>query len=324
MALPPRSASVLVELSNPDGAVFGFLARPHGTILEDEIGASLIDWVPPIQKRTFAYQHYFTNYPDDVIVKVHQDLGVSSFGGIQITLQGFTDNVSVDATYPDPLSIIYEYDPTPPPGPGETPPNPNGSSKNDAFDRDASFSPVFYPRWNTDPAYELFNSDQWLTVICPPKDYEFFLDSNGTALLNKPWSIDVTVSNLDSRVLNEETELFEYYPFQQATFDFKQTVTLRIPKTWTTCCWNEGAVINGEVTFQSVDMSVEAYGAGGESWGFGGMTATTGTTANDAGSQAFSITISDSYVPVEIVIPTTPGKITFVNDFVITSVTKPS
>jgi hypothetical protein len=322
MALPPRLASVLVEMSDPDGATFGYLARPAGHTLDDSIGTPIGTWAPPSQQETAAYKHLFKNYPDEVIVPVHQDMFYALFG-IRIQLVGFEDNISIDTTYPDPLSIISEYDPTPPPGPNEAPPNPNGGSKNEVYERSSGFTPLFYPRWHTDPAYELYNYEQWLGSICPQKDYEYLIEPGGFNF-EGPYSADLTVDNLDSRVLNEETDEYEFYPYEQATFDYKQTTTLRIPKTWTTCCWNEGAVINGEVRFQSVDITAEARGQSGGDYGFGGMTAKTGFVASDDGSQSFSITISDSYIPIEIVIPASPGKITFVNDFVITSVTKPS
>ena len=308
-------------MSDPDGAVFGFLARPAGHTFADPIGTPLATWTPPSQQETAAYKHLFENYPDEVIVTVHQDMFYALFG-IRIMLVGFEDNVSVDTTYPS--GIIGSYNPTPPPfGPGEMPPNPNGISDNDVYERTSGFTPLFYPRWHTDPAYELYNYEQWLGSICPQKDYEYLVGPGGFNF-EGPYSADLTVDNLESQVLNLQTSEMEYYPFEQATFDYKQTTTLRIPKTWTTCCWNEGAVINGEVRFQSVDVTVEARGEAGGDYGFGGMTAKTGFTASDEGSQSFSITINDSYTPVEIVIPATPGKITFVNDFVITSVTKPT
>jgi hypothetical protein len=323
MALPPRSAAYLVQLSDPDGEFFGQL-RPSGHQIFDPIGADFPEWIPPYQKLTFAYQHLFTNYPDEVVVMVHQD-SLNALSGIEILLDDFENNVDVDSTYPDPLTIVREYDPSPPPGPAEPAPNPNGGSKNDVFQRNGAFpGGTFRPRWHTDPAYELYNSEQRLGTICPLKDYEYVVDSGGTAFFPSCWSVDLTVTNKDSEVLNEETDELEYYPFEQATFDFKQTAKLKIFKSGDTCCWNEGAVINGEVRFQSVDVTVEALPEVGSEYGFGGMTAKTGFVASDEGSQSFSITIGPSYTPIEITIPATPGKITFVNDFVITSVTKPT
>jgi hypothetical protein len=322
MALPYRKAGLLVTLSNPDGEFYGFEPRPNGTNLSGPIGSPPFSWVAPGQKQTYSYQHWFSNYPDDVIVKMHEGVVQSIMG---IGLNAFANNIEVNSTYPNPVTTVYSYDPTPPPlGPGESPPDPNGTPKVDDFDRSTEgFSGLFYPRWHTDPTYELYNSEQRLGSICPLKDHEYTITGGGF-FFNKPWSFDLTVTNKESEVLNEETNEYEYYPFDQATFEFKQVVKLKLGMSYETCCWNEGAVINGEVRFQSVTMTLDALPAPGSDYGFGGMTAKTGTTAGDEGSQSFSITVNSSYMPIEIVIPAVAGKVTFVNDFVITSVTKPT
>lgn len=322
MALPPRSAAVLVFLGND----YGIGTRQRGDVLEGPIAVSG-DWYPPLQKEVFSYQHLLTNYPDDLIVKVHQD----NVTGIQILISGGAEAHAIDSTYPDPLETVYYYDPTPPPGPDEPPPNPNGQPKNDVFTANFSFPGTFYPRWHTEDPYDLYDNEVWVNQIIPPKDTEFVVLSDGSgsapfpSFRGKPWSVDLTVDNFDSRVTNLETDEYEFYPFDQATFDYKQTSTITIPKSWTTCCWNEGTVINGEVKFHSVEVTTEPMGEfDGEEFGFGGMFATTGSTSTDEGSESFSITVSDDYVPIEIVIPAVPGRLTFINDFVITSVTKPT
>lgn len=168
-----------------------------------------------------------------------------------------------------------------------------------------------YDYWQSGGFFPLKNHDY---VITP---YGFGSSSS------KVFSADLTVENLQSKVYNEETEEYEYYPFTQPTFDYKQTAKVVIPIDWAVCCWNDGAVIAGGVTFSSIDVETVPLG-NGDGYGFVGMTATTGETITEESSTSFTVTISSSYTPVEIEIPTVANKITFITDFWITSVTPPT
>ena len=138
----------------------------------------------------------------------------------------------------------------------------------------------------------------------------------------------MTVTNYQSQVLNLQTSAYEYYNFTQTTFDYRQTAKVKLV-LFGTCgpvgCWNNGTVITGTVTFQGLDVTTEAKGNPvGTIYGFSGMYVDTGSTVTAAGSQSFTVTVSSSYVPIEITIPAVSGKITFINDFRIDSITRPS
>jgi hypothetical protein len=160
----------------------------------------------------------------------------------------------------------------------------------------------------------------------PLKSHDYIIVPTGFGSgSTKVFSCELTVTNLESEVMNLDTAIYEYYPFTQTTFDYKQTAKVVIPIDWDVCCWNDGTVISGTVAFSSIDVTTVALGSyANPSYGFTGMTATTGTTITAGGTSNFTVTISSGYTPVEITIPTVSGSISFISDFWITSVTPPS
>jgi hypothetical protein len=70
----------LVALSDPEGSTAfppGVLARDTGTIISSFIPTYLGSY-PTNQPDFYSYQHWFANYPDEVIVKVQQPLAGNS------------------------------------------------------------------------------------------------------------------------------------------------------------------------------------------------------------------------------------------------------
>lgn len=266
-----------------------------------------------------AYQDWFPEYPTECVVKVSP--GNISYVNYVRPEEG---NTSIESTYPD--NIVYSYDPAPPKS--DVAPNPNGTSGSFSGTGSGGYSGALFPRWHTDAPYDMANAssydywrdDGWF----PIKNHDYIILPTGFTS-PKPWSASLTVTNLQSEVYNEQTLSNEYYTFTQETFNYEQTGHIIIPVDWSVCCWNDGTVINGSFSFSSIDVTAVARGDPfNPSYGFTGMTATTGSTITAAGSADFSVTISSSYTPVTVDIPVVSGKISFITDFWITSVVSPS
>ena len=342
MALPPRAAAVYVKLSKNDEN--GAVARPTGTTFASPVVVSYVpgeEYVPPAQPNFWASQIWYKDYPEETVAKVHLGLvdtffyqPLSSTFGNRIYLFGFSNNISRDSTYPD--NIVYEYDPTTP-SPADPVPDPNGTvgTITTTISNLSTAGPQ-YPRWQaTDTAYDLGNAQ---VGFVPQFDTEYYIlpagfigSSSPYYQYTGPWSVDVTVENFQSEVFNQETETNEYYDFAQPSFDYKQTAKVKVYLDTNVCCWNEGTVITGNIGFQSISVATTALGRTktvtpdpSYSYGFAGMIATTGSSAVAAGTQSFSVTVSNSYAPIEIEIPTVAGAISFINDFSVDSVTPPS
>lgn len=346
MALPPRAAAVYVLLSKPD--TDPGTPRDTGTAINSLNDMGTPEPYAPGQTSFYASQRWYQDYPPDAVAKVH--LGIVSTGpptpyfpavgayGNRIWMDKFTDNQAIETTYPD--NIVYAYDPTPSPGPAEPVPDPNGDVGNGDFD---STTPItapgqfYYPRWNSDPAYDVTNSGTFEGTVWPKFSTDYLITPNGFTTYSGgptqfgPWSAELTVTNFQSKVLNQQTSAYEYYDFTQTTFEFKQTTKVKVYLDANICCWNSGTIISGTVKFQSVSVTTAAVGANQfgvldltASHNFGGMMVTTGSSATDAGTASYSVTVDGSYVPVEITIPTQSGTLTFINDFSVDSITPPA
>ena len=136
-------------------------------------------------------------------------------------------------------------------------------------------------------------------------------------------SWDIQATNLDSRVLNQQTNAYEYYPFTQATTEFKVTSKYIIPNLFSICCWNKGTVVRGKVSIYSVNVITAAIASIPAGY-YMGITAEIGTTFSPVSDVSWEVTIDDGYTPVEITIPKVAGKVTFVNDFWVTEVVPPA
>lgn len=350
MALPPRAAAVYVLLSKP--STTPATPRDTGTQVKSYVAMDSTpgqEPIPPEQPSFWASQVWYKDYPGEDVAKIHAGvLGGSdpwqyayevSVGadGNRIYLDKFTNNQEVDATYP--AMIVYNYNP----GPGnlDPVPDPNGTVGTNTTTRTSTNGPGYFylPRWQaTDAAYDVGNDQYAIGSISPEFDTEYYINEGGFFPNTSPyyqqfgaWSVDLTVDNYQSEVYNQQTSSYEYYDFTQPTFDYKQTTKVKVYLDAIICCWNKGTVITGTVKFQSIGVETTALGRTATvspdpsySYGFAGMIAKTGTSASDAGSSSFTVTINSSYTPVEIEIPTLAGTFTFINDFSIDSVTPPA
>lgn len=330
MALPPRAGARLVVLGNPDATVSPALPAGATVLPETSSQYCYVDtsyaylpdptWLPR-QQPFYAYQYWHPEYPPECVAKVSIGL-VSNRNDILLASSG---SAVVESTYP--TDIVTSYNPGSPDF--DPPPDPNGITDNlTTSTSTGSLTVTPWPRWYDATPYDMAQSssyDYWQSGgFFPLKNHAYTLFPGG-GNLTRVCSADLTVENLQSKVYNVQTSGYEYYPFTQDTFHYKQTAKVIIPVDWTVCCWNDGAVITGGVTFSSIDVETVPLGdLFDPGYGFRGMTATTGETITEESSASFSVTISSSYTPVEIEIPTVPDKITFITDFWINSVTAPT
>ena len=334
MSLPNREAVVYVRLADPDAAPRGAQGLDSGTIVEDYHTPN--PHPPASQQNFYSYQVWFPNYPNELIVKVppYEWVPYGGHGNLVMIGQG---GATAEAHLVYPANAKTEYNPGPPLYPGgpsyEAIPSPNGTTENayGSYGEPLTITSVF-PRWHTATPFDYSSSTG------SPSPYSFFSQQGfvpekgkvytlAVVLLGAPsadfvGSFDIQVTNLLSPVLNQQTNNMEYYPYQQATTEFKQTGKFVIPNLFDICCWNKGTVVKGKVAIYSVNVITGTLPASGYGWS--GMTAEIGTTFAPVSEVAWEVTIDDGYTPVEITIPQVSGKCTFVNDFWVTEVTPPA
>lgn len=328
MSLPPRAAAIYVALSNPDASTYfppGAEGRQDGTIMGDfqSTGAPR----PEAQRDFYSYQSWFTKYPNELIVKVHQGLIDAGLPDRNYILIGGSS--SFDLSYKCPDNWVASYNPGPPDF--DPVPDPNGDTA-DLTDTTGTppYATAIAPRWDTDTPYDYSDDTD------SPSSYAYFsthglvpqkgkvynlYPSYFTGINDFVGSWDISVINLLSPVLNVQTGEYEYYPYTQATTEFKATAKFTIPKNWTLCCWNTGTVIRGKVAIYTADVTTGTLPESG--YGFMGMSAEIGDTFSPHSEVDWEVTLEDGYTPVEIELPKVSGKVTFVNDFWVTEVVPP-
>ena len=330
MSLPPRGAAVYALLANTEAGIFppGADVRDGGTIIDDyQIAILPGQTVSREKQRNFdSYQHWFVNYPDELITKVHEYFNGSNSNNISLGLGSYSKSV-----FKCPDNWKTSYNPGPPNY--DAVPDPNGDTAELSSQiGQPTYITSILPRWHTDDAFdyssEADNSYAFFSThgIVPEKGkvYTFFPSGFSDMGHDFVGSCDIQVDNLLSKVLNIETNEYEYYPFTQATTELKVTGKYVITKKWNACCWNKGTIISGKVSIYSVDVTTGTIPESGN--GFIGMTAEIGDTFSPHTEKDWSVTIEDEddYDPVEIEIPKVPGKVTFVNDFWITEIVPPT
>lgn len=314
----------------------GALGLDPGTVVDDyhTPNPPPLSPPPPASQQNFhSYVSLFPNYPEEVVVKVASPLD----GQPNTIYIGAGATAEAHLVYP--ANAQTGYNPGPPLYPGgpsyETVPNPNGTTENLYDDLgDPSTITSIIPRWHTATAFDYSSSTGSPSPysyfsqqgIVPEKGKLYQLSTSlvgiGEPASDFVGSFDIQVTNLLSPVLNQQTNTMEYYPYSQATTEFKQTGKYVIPDLFQICCWNKGTVVKGKVAIYSVNVITGTLPASGYGWY--GMTAEIGTTFAPVSEVAWEVTIDEGYTPVEITIPQVAGKCTFVNDFWVTEVTPPT
>lgn len=312
MALPPRKASLLCLLSNgPSGSI-----KPTNVVQVDELAGNN---PPPDQPAFYAYNRYFQGYPDEVIVKSHANHAES----VSLRIETVS-SYDWQTEFPD--DIVYSYRPQSPFF--EPVPNPNGEEGSLTGPSSYGVNPLeLYPRWYSETAidmkeypitYALYVPDVGSTIVFGGGSFNLDDVSVG-------YTLRASVNNLDSEVYNYETNDYEYYPFKQATTKVEWQRKFKVVRvSEQVCCWNEGTIIRGKVKFKSVNLITTPRPSPGSDYGWDGMEIEIGSTFSDAGEADWEVTIEEDYSGAEIAIPYVDQSITFINDYYVTEVIKPT
>jgi hypothetical protein len=313
MALPPRSAAVLVQLYNAPSAT----PKELGVISDFQTTGG----AKPRQEDFYSYQWWFKDYPDEVIVKINKGASVGGGGGVIVAFT-YVTALAYESVYPN--NIVTSYTPGAPLF--EPVPNPNGDTgtTTSTYTIAGDFR---FPRWHSETAYDFSASPaSWPGIVPPTSSTAQVIGGTVDLSLFGGWSVDVSATNYQSEVFNTTTSAYEYYPFDQATSTYKQTCkfTVNILNT-DVCCWNKGTIIRGKATFKSVLAPTTPLDSSGGTTGFGygGIEIAYGATYAAAGDAVWEVTIEDGFEPTEIEIPKVSGSITFINDFYVTEVVPP-
>ena len=278
----------------------------------------------------------FAEYPQVFITPLMPVESIIGQPGIQVMAS--TGVKSWSWKYP--YNYVSSYDPTPPPaGPGDLPPDPNGDIGTASGGESPYYiTPVGFPHWTTEASWAWATGlIGWTSFdIVPNPGTEYQIDPPGTpSALNHPWSVDLSVENYKSRVLNLQSSNYEFYNFKQASFEVKQTAEVIIDintyidptNPYAVCCWCDGLVLRGKVGFSSRAANAQPVEVGtdaGQKYGFGGMTFKPGAGAEPYGESDWEVTVNSSFTKVKVDIPTASGRLVFLDDFYITEVIPPT
>ena len=320
MALPKRNGAVYAWLADPNQYPQGAY-RLEGHTVADEQNIVFPDPqpLPPRQGTFFSYVEYFAGYPPGFTVKVKG----STFGNPIGNTITFGATSELEIKYP--TGAVSSYNPTPPPaGPGDQPPDPNGTTGIYEESSDLGAIPAL-PRYVSAAPFSFSsgaNYDWYVSQnVVPEKDRRYDAGAAGFDGFGIVGSWDVSVENLMSRVLNLETNEYEEYPYAQATTDVKVTTKIKAINDWEVCCWNKGTVVSGKIAIWTLDATTKTNPETGTGWF--GMFVDTGTTFAPHTELDWSVTIEEGFDGPEIEIPKVEGKVSFINDIWITSVTPP-
>lgn len=312
MALPLKIGVPYVLLGKDNGT------QPlGGSIFGSPVVTGLLQ---PRQPDFTAYQWYYPEYGESFIAVVTPAEGVEP-GVLGIKFL----NIVPPFTQSYPANYTGQYYPGPPIF--DPVPNPNGDTHTDDIDGDGRETDyTVYPRLESQPPYDL--SQNLSNPFCYAPGYIFEIPVELSPFVKfLPFSIDFEAQNFESRVYNEETGVYEFYPFAQETTTYRQTQSFKVTLTIGECCWNEGTVIRGTVFFAKayVDMQPNKTPLGDE-WGWQGASGEMPQGPYDAaGSAEWEITIGESLESAEIAIPVNDGNyVTFINDICVNSVTPPA
>lgn len=312
MALPRKIGVPFVLLGKDNGT------QPlNGSIFGSPVVTGLEQ---PRQPDFSAYQWYYPEYGPDFIAIVTPVEGVE-FGLLGIKY--LNGNPAFIQSYPE--GWTTQYNPGPPLY--EPAPNPNGYTHTDNIDGDgAETNLLIYPRLESEPPYDLSQNPSNPFSVAP--DYVFEIPvALDPDFKFRPFSVDFSAINFQSRVYNEESGEYEFYPFAQATTTYQQTQSFKVTLLIGQCCWNEGTVIRGKVFFAKANIDMQPNKTvTGDEWDWQGASGVMPPGPYDeAGSADWEITIGTSLESQDIDIPLNTGNfVTFINDICVTSVTPPA
>jgi hypothetical protein len=312
----------------PQAFSFVYLGNEDGNDLRDT-GARYFDFFEtntskPYQGNFLSYNMDFTTYPQELVRRL---IRAPNTQAVALTFCG-----GFESTYISPGDVVTSYEP------GIDPvPDPNGNTSNRSIEIEdqgrgisdaGGDNPLYYPapRYHTDSPYDLKDSLSEAFNLMPLTGLELLADDPGD--LPYSWSVDLTVETGDSKVLNVDSDEYEYYPFTLTTASYYQTAKFR-PDYYqgypfgSFCCPIKNAVINGKASVWSV--SVNATRSNPDSPFFNGINVEIGSSYTEEMVLDWTMTFDpDNPTPDSVEIPTVAGKITFINDWWIESIDPPA
>jgi hypothetical protein len=277
----------------------------------------------------------FTTYPQELVRRLirapnPQQVCLTFYGAYEQNFVGTGD-------------VVIYYDTS-----VEPVPNPNGTtlSISDSIpDQGRGVDPLggdnanYYPapRYETDEPYNFESLDPLtdnMSSLFPHAGDEFVFDGGAAPGLPLNWSVDFSVDNGDSKVVDvtdPDNHVVNYYPYAQETTTYNQTANFRPDyaggaPNGSLCCPIKNAVIAGKASVWSVSGTTERYFyLFDEGEGPVAMKVTVDSDFAEEQVIDWSFTFDpDNPEPTSYEVPKIAGKITFINDWWIESITPPA
>lgn len=286
---------------------------------------SSIQTYNPVGEWSWSYYHSFPDYPlttpSNIVVMqdIHWPGGywdADLFYGGQLYIVG--DKVNSSFTYPI-NAVEYMHEPL----------HPNGEPYTENQENTAT-NYRLYPRWKDKDPY-----DWWNTAVPSPSFgyYSLYNPKVSTFIYNSLGVVDATFSikktsayNGLSKVYNLDTDEYSYVQFNPANSSISATAKVALKFKSRLCCFNDGARIQGKVIMKKVSITLTPVT---ESYGYAGFNITYGGEPVEHSAVDFDFTINSDNATTadvkiqDIEIPAVDGYAVFIDDFYITSVTKP-
>jgi hypothetical protein len=267
-----------------------------------------------------AFPDYPTTTPDNIVVMQSTNSGAIDgdyYFGSRVYLKHKKSHMN--SVYPaETVDSMYP------------PLHPNGEPFEYSEDVTSLWGAYLYPRWSGESPYDWWNT----TVATPfwpyfsgynPQSQDYIYDTIGgsrcyTFKKSEQYNGLSTVLNLGT----SEYEQVQYNP-QNSSFNFTSSLALMVDSRL--CCFNDGAVISGIISFKKASFTLTPT-SGGEFGYYSGFNITWGSVSEHSQIE-WSVTLnSTSCINApkemqEISIPQEDGCAVFIDDFYITSVTRP-
>jgi hypothetical protein len=292
-------------------------------------GNSTIQPFNPVGEWAWQYYHAFPNYPltTPSNIVVMQDLeypgsivdALLYYGGeLYLKMNGFNSSF----TYPiNAVESMYE------------PLHPNGEPYTNNDESPSYDNPRLYPRWVGESPYD------WWNATVPSPSWPYYSQFNPQVLTTFTvfnsigWGSGFSIKKTEaynglSRILNLTTSEYESVAFNPENSSLQVNAKFALMFKSRLCCFNKGARIAGKVVLKKVSMIVNSAGDG-ENYGYVGFNITFGGEPVEHSLVDFEFTIGPenaNETPVKIKdidIPAEDGYAVFIDDFYITTVTKP-
>jgi len=319
MAMPIPKAFTFVTLGNEDGTD----ARDSGFVTSALIFTGTAE---PKQLDFTPYYQDLTTYPKELVYRLMKP---PTQQGVSIAFYGDSE-----ATFTCPGNVVTGYEP------GVDPePDPNGDTFDDSYDVPDDgrglqgqggdvYQFLLFPRYYTDTPYDIKSRPSSISLAPHSGDVLQIGQAQDVPQASIAFSINFTVQNGNSKVMNTDTDELEDFPFSQTTTIGNYTANFRIDYSagapqGNLCCPIKGAVIEGKASVWSVSVTGERTQP--DDQGYNGVTLTVGDDYVEEQVLDWSFTFDPANpTPTTYQIPKFDDRISFINDWWIESITPPA